>query len=156
MSVGCLVVMTTDTSPSVFPSFFLSADVNVSIWRESWRISSSKSAREDAIARERDKRFSKNLSACRGDTESPAKYLEYVVIVSEMSSMASRSLVSAPFRASSLRTASAVLAVSTSSMPDPTEHTTSNSWASPRPVTRADSVSIELGRWQIWILVWPS
>jgi hypothetical protein len=29
---------------------------------------------------------------------------------------------------------------------DPTEQTTSNSWASPRPVTRPDSVSIELGR----------
>jgi hypothetical protein len=47
-------MMTTDTSPSVFPSFFFSADDNASIWRESWRISSSKSARADVIARERD------------------------------------------------------------------------------------------------------
>ena len=148
-------MMTTDTSPSVLPSFFFSADDNASIWRESWRISSSKSARVDVIARERDKRFSKNLSACRGDTESPAKEWEYVIIVWAMSLMASTSLTSTSFRALSLRTASAVLAVSIPSMQDPTEQTTSNSWASPRPVTRADSVSIESGRWRIWILVRP-
>ena len=142
-------MMTTDTSPSVFPSFFFSADDNASIWRESWRISSSKPVRADVIARERDKRFSKNLSACRGDTESPAKDWEYFIIVWPMALMASTSLTSKSFRALSLRTASAVLAVSTSSMQDPTEQTTSNSWASPRPVTRADSVSIESGRWRI-------
>jgi hypothetical protein len=149
-------MMTTDTSPSVLPCFFFSADDNMSIWRESWRISSSKSARVDVIARERDKKLSKNLSACSGGTESPANDFEYVTIVPEMSLMASKSLESTSFRALSLRTTSAVLAVSISSTPGPIEHTTSNSWASPRPVTRADSVSIEPGRWRIWILLWPS
>lgn len=151
-----MVMMTTDTSPSVFPSLFFSTDDNASICRESWRISSSKSTRADVIARERDKMFSKNRSAWRGGTEFPAIDLEYVIIVWEMSSMAFTSLTSTPFRALSLRMTSAVLAVSISSMLDPTEHTTSNSWASPRPVTRVDSVSIELGRWRIRILVWPS
>jgi hypothetical protein len=90
------------------------------------------------------------------DTESPARDWEYVIIVWPMTSMESKSLTSTFFRALSFRTFSAVLAVSISSMQDPTEQTTSNSWASPRPVTRADSVSIESGRWRIWILVWPS
>ena len=149
-------MITTDTSPSAFPCFFFSADDNKSIWRESWRISSSNSARADVIARERDIRPSKNFSAWSGGTESPAKDLEYANIVPEMSSMASKSLVSTSFRALSLRTTSEVLAVSISSIPGPMEHTTSNSWASPRPVTRADSVSMEPGRWRIWILLWPS
>lgn len=38
----------------------------------------------------------------------------------------------------------------------PTLHTTSNSWASPRPETLADSVSMDAGKWRIWTLFCPS
>ena len=73
--------------------------------------------------------------------------------MSEMSMMASRSPWRVSFFAFSLRISSEVLALSISLTSEPMEQTTSNSWASPRPVTRVDSVSIEPGRWRISILL---
>jgi len=60
--------------------------------------------------------LSKNLSVCLGGTESPARDLEYFIIVSVMSPMVSRFLRSTLFFVFSLRTSSAVLAVPTSWM----------------------------------------